>query len=188
MGSGLSWNTQIILRKPGPRNPGIPGTLPWDQPASLRPSRASSPALFHLHSQRHPRDWRWQKGARPFLPPTPPLESDCPQQPERDSSNTNLTPSLSSLNPWLEDKVKAPWRTLKGFHDLLTPPASPSHSILPGVPSDGTLFPASRPLHMLFPLPGTPYCPPLYQVTAWTSVPLGCLPCTLPRVCASPRP
>lgn len=46
MGSGLSWNTQIVLLKPGPRNPGIPGTLPWDQPASLCPSRASSQTLF----------------------------------------------------------------------------------------------------------------------------------------------
>lgn len=63
--------TQIILVKLVPRDPGIPGRLPWDGPASLCPSTASSQTLFHLPSQRHPRDWRWQQGARPFLPQPP---------------------------------------------------------------------------------------------------------------------
>lgn len=42
-------------------------------------------------------------------------------------------------------------------------------------------------LHVLLPLPGMPSCPPLRQITAWTSAPLGCLPCTLPCVYTCPQ-
>lgn len=52
----------ILLVQPGPRGPNTPGMLA----ASLHPS--SSQTLLHLWSQRQSSAWRWQKGARPFLP------------------------------------------------------------------------------------------------------------------------
>ena len=64
MGSGLSPGTQIILVKPGPRDPSIP--------CLSAPQQLPNPAPPLWTAQRQSSAWRWQKGARPFLTPHPP--------------------------------------------------------------------------------------------------------------------
>ena len=97
-----------------------------------------------------------------------------------------MIPPPSFLNPWMRDKVRAPWRTQAGFHCLL---ASQSHQPF----SHFLVF--SR---MVNPPPISCLqaflcvccclsleCPPLplRQIAAWTSAPLlpslGCPVCSL---------
>lgn len=99
-----------------------------------------------------------------------------------------MIPPPSCLNPWVQDKVRAPWRTHEGFLCL---PASQTHQafshFLEFSRMGPRLLPPGLALRVLLPLPGTPSCPPLRQITAWTSAPLGCLPCTLPCVYTCPQ-
>ena len=74
-----------------------------------------------------------------------------------------MIPPPSFLNPWMRDKVRAPWRTQAGFHCLL---ASQSHQPFSHflvfsrmVNPPPHLLPPGLSLRVLLPLPGMPPSP-----------------------------